>query len=109
MRTTSLVSPLGYSIANTFKRVFVILSSIVYFGNPVLPLNYFGILLACGGVLLYNKAMLDKKKREKRSKHKDSNPTSNSSNGIHNKHDLNGNTTNSNGTSPSSIGGAQMV
>uniref|UniRef100_A0A6B2LF33 Sugar phosphate transporter domain-containing protein n=1 Tax=Arcella intermedia TaxID=1963864 RepID=A0A6B2LF33_9EUKA len=50
------VSPLSYSIANTFKRVFVIVLSIIYFGNKVSLLNYLGILLSVTGILLYNKA-----------------------------------------------------
>jgi len=50
------VSPLSYSIANTFKRVFVIILSIIYFGNVVTPLNYVGIFISIVGILLYNRA-----------------------------------------------------
>jgi hypothetical protein len=42
-RVLSLVSPLTYSIANTCKRIFVIVSSILYFGNKVTPMNAIGI------------------------------------------------------------------
>jgi solute carrier family 35 protein E1 len=49
------VTPLTYSVANTCKRVFVIVSSIIYFGNTVGPLNASGIVLAIGGVVLYNR------------------------------------------------------
>lgn len=64
----SLVTPLTYSVANTFKRVFVILTSIVWFGNTVLPLNYFGIFLAFVGILLYNRFLEEFKRKEKMSK-----------------------------------------
>eukprot|EP01097_Dermamoeba_algensis_P002984 TRINITY_DN2195_c0_g1_i1.p2 TRINITY_DN2195_c0_g1~~TRINITY_DN2195_c0_g1_i1.p2 ORF type:complete len:140 (-),score=26.91 TRINITY_DN2195_c0_g1_i1:56-475(-) len=58
------ISPITYSIANTFKRVFVIISSLVYFGNPISPLNGVGILLATGGILAYNKAKHEAKARK---------------------------------------------
>jgi len=49
-------SSVSYSIANTFKRVFVIILSIIYFGNEVTLLNYLGILLSVLGILLYSRA-----------------------------------------------------
>jgi solute carrier family 35, member E1 len=64
----SLVSPLTYSVANTFKRVFVILTSIVWFGNPVSPLNYFGIFIAFMGILLYNRSFEEFKRKDKQAK-----------------------------------------
>jgi len=53
------VSPLTYTVFNTSKRIFVILSSILYFGNQVSFLNGVGISMAIGGVVLYNKAKYD--------------------------------------------------
>jgi len=50
------VSSVSYSIANTFKRVFVIMLSIIYFGNEVTFLNYMGIFVSVTGILLYSKA-----------------------------------------------------
>jgi len=50
------VSPLSYSVANTFKRVFVIIISIIYFRNVVTPLNYVGVFISIVGILLYNRA-----------------------------------------------------
>jgi len=59
------VSPLSYSIANTFKRVFVIIISIIYFGNLVTLLNYVGIFISILGILFYNRAnYLHKASRE---------------------------------------------
>jgi uncharacterized membrane protein len=50
------VSSVSYSIANTFKRVFVIILSIIYFGNTVSLLNYIGIIISVIGILSYSKA-----------------------------------------------------
>jgi len=58
----SSVSPLTYSITTVLKRVFIIITSILYFGNEVTPLNYLGIMISIGGVLLYNKAKIEKDK-----------------------------------------------
>jgi len=52
----AMASSVSYSIANTFKRVFVIILSIIYFGNEVTLVNYVGILLSVIGILLYNRA-----------------------------------------------------
>jgi len=57
------VTPLTYTVFNTFKRVFVIVSSILYFGNSILPLNAVGIGLAVLGVAFYNKAKFDLTKK----------------------------------------------
>eukprot|EP01116_Phalansterium_solitarium_P016772 TRINITY_DN396_c0_g2_i2.p1 TRINITY_DN396_c0_g2~~TRINITY_DN396_c0_g2_i2.p1 ORF type:complete len:406 (-),score=48.43 TRINITY_DN396_c0_g2_i2:361-1470(-) len=53
------VTPLTYTLWNTFKRIFVIVSSIHHFGNQVPPLNVAGIAMATIGVALYNKAKYD--------------------------------------------------
>jgi solute carrier family 35 protein E1 len=47
----SLISPLTYAIANTFKRVFVIVASIIYFQNRVALLNLLGVCIAIVYVL----------------------------------------------------------
>jgi solute carrier family 35 protein E1 len=53
------VTPLTYTVFNTFKRTFVIISAILYFGNSVNFFNALGIALTTAGVALYNKAKLD--------------------------------------------------
>jgi len=50
------VTPLTYTVFNTFKRIFVIVAAIIYFNNSIPFLNGVGIVLAIGGVVLYNKA-----------------------------------------------------
>jgi drug/metabolite transporter (DMT)-like permease len=62
-KVLSMVSPLTYSVANTCKRIFVIISSILYFGNVVAPLNGVGITLALGGVFWYNKVQYDESRK----------------------------------------------
>jgi len=42
----SKMDTLTYSVANTFKRVFVIATSLIYFQNKVTTLNIIGMLLA---------------------------------------------------------------
>jgi multidrug transporter EmrE-like cation transporter len=49
-----LVSPVTYSIASLFKRVFVICFAIVWFGQSVSGLQWFGIILTFVGLYLYN-------------------------------------------------------
>jgi len=58
------VTPLTYTVFNTFKRTFVILSAIFYFGNSVGFMNATGIALTTVGVALYNKAKLDMRGKE---------------------------------------------
>src|SRR5690606_15493473 len=48
-------SALTYSVANTLKRIFVIVISIMWFGNRVTFLNGLGITLSISGVFLYQK------------------------------------------------------
>jgi multidrug transporter EmrE-like cation transporter len=49
-----LTSPVTYSIASLFKRVFVICFAILWFGQTVTPLQWAGIVLTFIGLYLYN-------------------------------------------------------
>ncbi|KAK0521559.1 hypothetical protein OC835_006849 [Tilletia horrida] len=51
-----LVSPVTYSIASLFKRVFVIIVAIVWFGQAVTFLQWIGIAFTFGGLYLYNES-----------------------------------------------------
>lgn len=53
------VSPVTYSIANLFKRVFVILLAIVWFGQQVTAVQWIGIALTFLGLYLYNQCKND--------------------------------------------------
>jgi len=54
------VSPVTYSVANLFKRVFVILVAIAWFGQRVSIWQWIGIALTFVGLYLYNNAKNDK-------------------------------------------------
>ncbi|EQC29975.1 hypothetical protein SDRG_12254 [Saprolegnia diclina VS20] len=47
------VSELTYSIMSTMKRVVIVLSAILYFGNAIRLVSVFGMALALGGVATY--------------------------------------------------------
>ena len=53
------MSPVTYSIANLFKRVFVILVAIAWFGQSVSAPQWLGIVLTFVGLYLYNSAKTD--------------------------------------------------
>uniref|UniRef100_V5EJG1 Sugar phosphate transporter domain-containing protein n=1 Tax=Kalmanozyma brasiliensis (strain GHG001) TaxID=1365824 RepID=V5EJG1_KALBG len=50
----SMVSPVTYSIASLLKRVFVIVLAIIWFGQAVSLLQWFGIALTFYGLWMYN-------------------------------------------------------
>lgn len=50
------VSPVSHAIGNTLKRIFIISSSMVLFGNRMTPQGIMGSVLAIGGVFLYSLA-----------------------------------------------------
>ena len=51
----SLVSPVTYSVASLIKRVFVIVFSILWFGNPMTHMQGAGIALTFVGLYLYDR------------------------------------------------------
>ncbi|KAK9471813.1 mitochondrial carrier domain-containing protein [Dipodascopsis tothii] len=51
-----LVSPVTYSIASLFKRVFVIIVAIIWFGQELAPTQNWGIALTFLGLYLYDRA-----------------------------------------------------
>jgi len=52
----SSISPVSHAVANSFKRVFVIVLAVLYFGNEVGLQNGLGVCLAIAGVHFYSKA-----------------------------------------------------
>ncbi|KAK2644430.1 hypothetical protein Ddye_019625 [Dipteronia dyeriana] len=50
------ISPLTFSIGNTMKRIFVIVSSIIIFRTPIQPINAIGAAIAILGTFLYSQA-----------------------------------------------------
>lgn len=58
------ISPLTFSVGNTMKRVVVIVSSVLFFRNPVRPLNALGTAIAICGTFLYSQATTAKKAKE---------------------------------------------
>ena len=52
----SAVHPITHAVANTVKRVAVIVITVLYFRNPLTPLGTAGTTMAILGVLLYSLA-----------------------------------------------------
>ncbi|KAG2489028.1 hypothetical protein HYH03_012466 [Edaphochlamys debaryana] len=50
------ISPVTFSVGNTMKRVAVVVSSVMFFRNPVSILNWIGSFVAIGGTYLYTVA-----------------------------------------------------
>ncbi|KAJ0970939.1 hypothetical protein J5N97_018898 [Dioscorea zingiberensis] len=59
------ISPLTFSVGNTMKRVVVIVSSVLVFRNPIMPLNALGSAIAIFGTFLYSQASMFGKKQKK--------------------------------------------
>lgn len=59
MNLLASFTALSYSVLNVFKRLVIIIGSVLYFGNMVAPLNQLGILIASAGVLYYSKLKVD--------------------------------------------------
>lgn len=54
--TLNQVAPVTHSIANTFKRVAIILATVLVFGNKLTTLGAIGSAIAVAGTLLYSLA-----------------------------------------------------
>lgn len=54
VRVIDALGPLGYSVADVFRRLVVIIASIVIFGNSISTYNALGIVVSMVGVLAYN-------------------------------------------------------
>ena len=50
------MSPVSFSVANVLKRVSVVVASIIFFANPVSPMNWAGSIMALLGTGLYSAA-----------------------------------------------------
>lgn len=50
----AVLGSLGYSIADVFRRLIIICSSFILFGNPVQLFNIIGVCIAMFGILMYN-------------------------------------------------------
>jgi solute carrier family 35, member E1 len=50
------ISPISHALASTLRRVFIITSSMLIFGNKMAPLGAVGSSMAVGGALLYSAA-----------------------------------------------------
>lgn len=61
------ISPVTFSVGNTMKRVAVVVSSVMFFRNPVSLLNWVGSAVAILGTYLYSLAT-DKAKEEAKKK-----------------------------------------
>jgi len=62
------ISPVTFSVGNTMKRVAVVVSSIMFFKNPVSLLNWVGSAVAIAGTYLYSLATDKQKEEEKKKK-----------------------------------------
>lgn len=58
------ITPVTFSVANAVKRVAVVVSAVLFFRNPVSPLNWVGSALALMGTWLYSLATQEQKRRE---------------------------------------------
>ena len=58
------VSPVTHSVGNCVKRIVVIVSSVLFFRNPVSPLNGLGTAIALAGVFAYSQVKVIEGKRK---------------------------------------------
>ena len=58
------LSPTSFSVSNTMKRVVVVVSSVIFFQNPVTAMNWVGSGIAIFGTLLYSLACQKQKTEE---------------------------------------------
>jgi solute carrier family 35 protein E1 len=81
----SRVTPVTHSVGNCMKRVTVIVVTLIYFKNPVSPLNMAGTALALFGVFLYSRAKQNEKgaKKEKAAAAAVAVPTSSGASGAY--------------------------
>ena len=59
------LTPLSHSIANTVKRVVIIVASVVVLKNTITMQGWIAALVAVGGVFLYSLAQMAEKKAAK--------------------------------------------
>lgn len=55
-RCLNVVHPVTHAVGNTFKRVFLIATSIIYYKTKLTPLAALGSFMAIAGVLMYSLA-----------------------------------------------------
>ena len=55
----SMLTPISYSVASLIKRVWVIVTAIVWFRNPTTPIQAFGVGLTFFGLYLYDRNSMD--------------------------------------------------
>lgn len=60
------IAPVTFSVGNTMKRVAVVISSILFFRNPISLLNGIGSSVAVLGTLLYSLAKGKAAEKEKK-------------------------------------------
>lgn len=60
------ITPVTFSVGNALKRIAVIVASVIYFRNPVAPLNAAGSALALLGAFLYTQARDAQTKKAKK-------------------------------------------
>jgi solute carrier family 35 protein E1 len=58
------IDALSHALASTLRRVFIITSSIIVFGNKMTPLGIVGSIMAVGGTLLYSATKQHYKKKK---------------------------------------------